>query len=126
MKKLLILILTILVVCAETGPVKATAIFKIVSTKQAYYPEYGDYGFAEVDYSVKNTGQVLVPYYKVWFKAYCSDGTTYTDWHNGGGIEAGKTISKHTIILNTTNRHCTNIIIISNKILSYDDLLNDD
>lgn len=55
-------------------------------------------GYVEIYYSVKNTGNVDIDYYKVWFKVTCIDNSTYTEWDNGTGVNVGKELSDWTII----------------------------
>jgi len=55
-----------------------------VDWEQNYYSSWQEWSdLVEVWYKITNTGNVDIDYYKVWFTAYCEDGSSYEDWTNG-------------------------------------------
>ncbi|MBA7554874.1 hypothetical protein ES705_47510 [subsurface metagenome] len=55
---------------------------------QSHFEYYGWFN-PEVHYKITNTGNVDIDYYKVWFTAYCVDGSSYEDWTNGVDVNVG-------------------------------------
>lgn len=56
----------------------------ITDWEQNYYSSWQEWSdLVKVWYKITNTGNVDIDYYKVWFTAYCIDGSSYEDWTNG-------------------------------------------
>jgi len=49
-----------------------------------------------VYYDLKNTGNVTIDYYKIYFIAQCTDNSTITDWTNGLNVLPGTMVSDYT------------------------------
>lgn len=43
----------------------------------------------QVWYTIYNTGNTRISYYKVWLTAFCEDGSSYQDWSSGLYLDAG-------------------------------------
>ena len=59
-----------------------------------WYQNYNEYleewsDSIQVWYVICNTGNTRISYYKVWFTAYCEDGSSYQDWSSGLYLDAG-------------------------------------
>ena len=96
MVKLLSLIVLMLFVASMDGCdiFEPDASITIIRWEQDYYEFLGGWSdLVEVWYKITNTGNVDIDYYKIWFKASCSDGSTYEDWTNGLGLDVGHSIS---------------------------------
>ena len=52
-----------------------------------YFGEWSDY--VQVWFKIFNTGNTEISHYKIWFTAYCEDGSSYEDWTNGLFVEVG-------------------------------------
>jgi len=52
-----------------------------------YFGEWSD--FVQVWFKIFNTGNAEISYYKIWFTAYCEDGSSYEDWINGLFVDVG-------------------------------------
>jgi len=50
--------------------------------------EWSDY--VQVWFTIYNTGNTEISKYKVWFTAYCADGSSYEDWTNGLYVGVGQ------------------------------------
>ena len=83
---LFLMLAMFLVGCSEVTPPAEILSADIVITdwEQNYYSSWQEWSdLVEVWYKITNTGNVDIDYYKVWFTAYCEDGSSYEDWTNG-------------------------------------------
>jgi len=80
-----------LVGCNGITPTGAlSADIMITDWEQNYYEALGYWSdLVKVWYKVTNTGTSEIDYYRVWFTAYCIDGSSYEDWTNGLFVEVG-------------------------------------
>ena len=77
-----------------------SANFVITKWEQKYWEyseEWSDYVY--VYYSIENTGNVEIYYYRVYFEATCADGSKFEEWTNGMFIDVGHTENDYTLIL---------------------------
>ena len=95
-----------------------SATFTITDIKQTYYSSLEEYGMVTVYYTVRNTGNVDIDYYKVYIKATCEDGSSYTSWDNGLDISVGQEVSDFTYI-NTADKKYTAVTIGKYELTSY-------
>lgn len=57
---------------------------------QNYNEDLGEWNdFVQVWLKILNTGNTEISYYKIWFTAYCEDGSSYEDWINGLFVDTG-------------------------------------
>lgn len=93
----ILLIVILLVGCDAVDPYEPDtmqATVDIISIEQNYYESLGGWSdLVQVWYSIENTGSTDIDYYKIWLKATCADGSTYEDWTNGLGLDAGHAIT---------------------------------
>ena len=76
-----------------------TATVSVIEWEQEYYTYSEKWSsVVEVWYKIRNTGSIDIDYYKIWFTATCTDGTTYEDWTNGLGLDTGHAITDSTYI----------------------------
>jgi len=77
-----------------------SASIEIIRWEQSHYEfSYGDkWGNVEVWYKIRNTGNVDIDYYKIWFTATCSNGVTYEDWTNGLSLDTGHSLTDNAYI----------------------------
>jgi len=58
---------------------------------QSYDTELEEWGdTVQVWFTIYNTGNKVINYYKVWFTAYCVDGSSYEDWVDGAFVFVGQ------------------------------------
>ncbi len=69
-----------------TTPKKLDAGFTITDW------EINSLGYVEVYYTIKNTGNITIDYYEVYFKAACSDESIYQDFDNGLNVKRRRII----------------------------------
>ena len=101
MIKTIMILLILIAGCDIIHPTtpKTQATIQILSIEQNYYESLGGWSdLVEVWYTIKNTGDADIDYYKIWLKATCTDGSTYEDWTNGTGLDTGHTITDSTFI----------------------------
>ena len=76
-----------------------TATVSVIEWEQEYYTYSEKWSsVVEVWYKIRNTGSIDIDYYKIWFTATCTDGTTYEDWTMGSGLDTGHSITGSTFI----------------------------
>ena len=68
-----------------------TATVTITNISQDYFEYSNDYSYVDITYDIKNTGNVEINYYKIYFIVTCKDGTTYTDWNIGIDLSPNET-----------------------------------
>lgn len=87
--------------CGVVPPTKIlSANFVITKWEQTYWEyseEWSDY--VCVYYSIENTGNVEIYYYRVYFEATCADGSKFEEWTNGMFIDVGHIENDYTLIL---------------------------
>jgi hypothetical protein len=89
---LVLILVVFLVGCSEVTPPAEilSADIVIADWEQNYYEYSGEWSdLVEVWYKITNTGNVDIDYYKIWFTAYCEDGSSYEDWTNGLAVDVG-------------------------------------
>lgn len=123
--KHLLLLLVLIVGCSNpVAPEEETEVKKpegevtIFDTDQTYYESLEDWGLVDVYFKVKNTGDVSIDYYEVYFTAYCKDGNQYTGWANGLSLGVGQTDTE-TAYIDTEDQECTNVVVNSTEFKSY-------
>ena len=108
--------------CANsiTDPTEKTksATITITDKKQTYYSSLNEYGLVEIYYKVKNTGNVKIDYYKVYFKVTCKDGSTYTEWDNGTDVDPGQEISDKTYV-DTADKQFSTVEVTKQELTVY-------
>ena len=87
--------------CGLVTPTKIlSANFVITKWEQTYYEYSGEWSnYVYVYYSIKNTGNVEIDYYRVYFEATCADGSKFEEWTNGMFIGVGHTENDYTMLL---------------------------
>ena len=96
---LVIALILTLIGCAVVDPPKPEVSVKLTDFEQNYYQSFGGWSdLVQIWYSIRNIGDVDIGYFKIWFEATCSDGTTYEDWTNGIGLDRGHSIDDYTFI----------------------------
>jgi len=127
MKKLPLILIALFIGCLDTfDPTveeekeqpKPTGTITITKTSQTYYSTLRNYGSLEVFYDIKNTGNVEISYYKVYFNVTLSDGSTVMDWDNGLSVPVNGKLSDNTYI-NTKNLKAVSISLSSVEYQSY-------
>ncbi len=73
----------------------------------------------EAYYTIKNTGNVTIDYYEVYFKAKCSDGSVYQDFDNGLNVKVGDTLSDHTYILTPSEKYVVSVYVSDHDLTNY-------
>ena len=98
MKKKFFLVIAFLILamflagCSEVTPPAEilSADIAITEWEQNYYSSWQEWSdLVKVWYKITNTGNVDIDYYKIWFTAYCEDGSSYEDWTNGLAVDVG-------------------------------------
>ncbi|MBA7567588.1 hypothetical protein ES708_09303 [subsurface metagenome] len=117
MKKIILLII-VLILLSGCGngiltPVELDAEFTIT------YWEIGYFGDAEVYYTIKNTGNVTIDYYEVYFKGKCSDGSIYQDFDNGLNVKVGETLSDFTYIFVPPGKDIISVYVTDYNLTNY-------
>jgi hypothetical protein len=90
----------------------------ITDIKQSYYESFEEYGSVQIYYKIKNTGNVNIDYYKVYFKVTCVDGSNYTEWTNGLDVNVGKELTDYTYV-STAEKQYQKIEIIDVELTHY-------
>ena len=77
-----------------------TASVVVTSVDQTYYPSLDEYSnYVTVNYSITNTGNCLIDYYKVNFTIICLGApVTFKDWDNGTNVGIGQTVTDYAYI----------------------------
>jgi len=71
-----------------------------------------------VYYDLKNTGNVTIDYYEIYFIAQCTDNSTITDWTNGLNVLPGTTVSDYTFF-DTGNKTVSSMAVYKIYLKNY-------
>jgi len=96
-----------------TTPKKLDAEFTITDW------EINSLGYVEVYYTIKNTGNITIDYYEVYFKAACNDGSIYQDFDNGLNVKAGEELSDYTYILVPSGKNVVSVYVSDYDLINY-------
>ena len=83
-------------ILVDQSPAATVAVGHWEQDYYQYLEKWSD--IIEVWYTIRNTGSVDIDYYKIWLVVTCTDGSTYEDWTNGLGLDAGHSITDNTYI----------------------------
>ena len=112
-----ILFLTLAIFLSGCGgiitPKKLDAVFTITDW------EISSLGYVEVFYTIKNTGNITIDYYEVYFKAACSDGSIYQDFDNGLNVKTGEELSDYTYILVPSGKNVVSVYVSDYDLTNY-------
>jgi len=104
--KILMVVLVVILALSLVGcdnpvtPKELSASFNITKWEQSYWEYSGEWSnYVYVYYSIENTGNVEIDYYRVYFEATCSDGSKFEEWTNGMFIDVGHTENDYTMLL---------------------------
>lgn len=93
MKKIILVSMILLLAVSLSGCLGAkflTADIVIENWYQSYNEKLEEWNDSvQVWYTIFNTGNTRISYYKVWFTAFCEDGNSYQDWSSGLYLDAG-------------------------------------
>jgi len=81
--------------------------------------EISSLGYVEVFYIIKNTGNITIDYYEVYFKAACSDGSIYQDFDNGLNVKTGEELSDYTFILVPSGKNVVSVYVSDYYLTNY-------
>ena len=76
-------------------------------------------GYVEVYYTIKNTGNITIDYYEVYFKAACSDGSIYQDFDNGLNVKTGEELSDYTYISVPSEKNVVSVYVSDYDLTNY-------
>ena len=76
-------------------------------------------GYVEVYYTIKNTGNITIDYYEVYFKAACSDGSIYQDFDNGLNVKTGEELSDYTYISVPSGKNVVSVYVSDYNLTDY-------
>jgi len=76
-------------------------------------------GYVEVYYTIKNTGNITIDYYEVYFKAACSDGSIYQDFDNGLNLKTGEELSDYTYISVPSGKKVVSVYVSDYDLTNY-------
>ena len=76
-------------------------------------------GYVEVYYTIKNTGNITIDYYEVYFKAACSDGSIYQDFDNGLNLKPGEELSDYTYISVPSGKKVVSVYVSDYDLTNY-------
>jgi len=96
-----------------TTPKKLDAVFTITDW------EISSLGYVEVFYTIKNTGNITIDYYEVYFKAACSDGSIYQDFDNGLNVKTEEELSDYTYILVPSGKNVVSVYVSDYDLTNY-------
>jgi len=114
-----ILLMTLLVGCEVLEPTQPEVKITVTYFEQPYYEYLGGWSnLIEVSYSIRNTGDKDIDYYKIWFKATCIDGKEYSDWTNGTGLDAGHSIDDN-LFINVSHKIVTSVRVTDYELTTY-------
>jgi len=89
----------VMLIISSCGLLEPSAKVTITGWDQTYYEYLGEWSdYVKVWYNIKNTGNVDIDYYEIWFVARCSGGGSYEDWTNGLNLREGHSHSDYTFI----------------------------
>ena len=94
MKRKYFLVVSILVLAIFLSGCLGAKILSASVTIEHWYQNYNEYlgewsDSVQVWYKIYNTGNTRISYYRVWFTAFCEDGSSYQDWSSGLYLDAG-------------------------------------
>jgi hypothetical protein len=116
------LVLAILTICAALGGcalLVAEGRCEVTSFEQTYYQSLGEYSdYVQVFYKVTNTGSIEIDYYKAYFEVRCADGSTFQDWTNGVGVNAGTYVTD-SMYVNVGGKQAISVTVTSFEVESY-------
>jgi hypothetical protein len=119
----LILIFSLLLIlsgCTTPNGSLLSADVEITDWEQNYYQSWEEWSdLVKVWYKITNTGNVDIDYYKIWFTAYCKDGTSYEDWTNGLSVDVGHYEFDYTFIDLAPNKQVVSISITDYELENY-------
>jgi len=98
MKKFLFLLPILFISCTTPLTKNPTATATITGIYQEYYPALDDYGYVDVFFDFRNTGDCLIDYYEIYFEVTCTDNSKYTDWTNGVYVMPGEVEANYATI----------------------------
>ena len=81
--------------------------------------EISSLGYVEVFYTIKNTGNITIDYYEVYFKAACSDGSIYQDFDNGLNLKTGEELSDYTYISVPSGKKVVSVYVSDYDLTNY-------
>jgi hypothetical protein len=117
-KVLFIVLCLLFLFGCEEAKKNPTAQAVITSHTQTYYDTSETWGMVRINYTLTNTGDVLIDYFKINFLLTCTDDSEILDFANGVGVEAGADSSSFTMV--ETNGIQVSTITVSNiELTSY-------
>ena len=116
----LIVLSMILVGCMPSGGSSWFPVFTPKLTAQATITqiEPTSINAVRVYYDLKNTGNVTIDYYEIYFIAQCTDNSTITDWTNGLDVLPGTMVSDCTFF-DTGNKTVSSIAVYKIYLKNY-------
>jgi len=74
--------------CLDTKSLSADVV--IEHWYQNYNEKLGEWSDSiQVWYKIFNTGNTIISKYRIWFTAFCEDGSGYQDWSSGLYVDIG-------------------------------------
>jgi len=94
MKKEYFLIILFLILAVFLSGCLEAKILSADVVIEHWYQNYNEYlgewsDSIQVWFKIFNTGDTKISYYRVWFTAYCADGSSYQDWTSGLYVDVG-------------------------------------
>jgi len=116
----LIILSMILVGCMPSGGSSWLPVFTPKLTAQATITQIEPTSIdaVRVYYDLKNTGNVTIDYYKIYFIAQCTDNSTITDWTYGSNVLPGTMVSDYTFF-DTGNKTVSSIAVYKIYLKNY-------
>jgi len=73
----------------------------------------------KVFYTIKNTGDITIDYYNVYFKAVCGDGSSYQNFDNGLNIKTGEELSGYAYVFVPSGKDVVSVYVNDYDLINY-------